>query len=1004
MAVNKEEMKYVFSGDVSSLSESTTEAISLLEQYGNEIKKIVKQTKEMVQATTQAKTSSATFKVLKDSATTAANAMKKFAGSKMNFEGMKKDVATLAATVIMKVATIKYQFDSLAPKMQSLKSKFAATFPKLSKFVGSAASAFRRVAKGVAEDTSAIIKNTNITKNLNKAKQGLAIAIKKLPTYFGQVVSKVKETISSFKRLNIQNNLLKNSFKILAGYKLGDFFASGVREAIHYTEVQNMFNVVAGKSIDTMRKFVDSAQEMYGLDPTTIMSMTSEFYNLASAVETPAESARILSQGLTKVALDLSSLFDVDIDKVSSNLEAGMQGMTRAVRKYGLDLRMATLEQTALAYGLKLDADTTSEANRQALRYLTIINQAKSSTSDFARTIESPANQLRILKEQFTQLARAIGQFFLPVLQKVLPYINGMVMAIRSLLNLIASLIGIKDITFGGLSDAADDADSLSRGISAIGDAADTAKKKLKDLTAPFDELNVLSNQTSATSSAGGLGDAGVLDPALAKALAETDTSLTQIRMKANDVRDSILAFFGVSKDESGELTFNADQFEENLVNKFPSWTNSIRALFDNWKDIALGFSNVWSAIGASIGSVFDGIVQGFSSMINSLGLDEKVAEFIESLPNKLQRVADWLNDNQEVFVSIGKVISRLAVAFGVLKIAGTISNILKPLISIFAALGSSGLILVGVITAVVAAFTQAWASSEEFRNSISGMVESVITLFTDLWNALKPVFDSLFGALKSIWNETLQPLLSGVIKLIADVISAIQPLISLLIDILAPVIQTVAHIALSIVTEVVNAIGGVINGIISVIDGIVNFIAGVFTGDWKRAWEGIKSIFKGIWNGLVSVLKVPVNLIIGLINGVLKGITTVINYAIKGINKLKLTVPDWIPGIGGKKFGFNITELTAKQIPTLATGGVVDSPTYSLIGEGAYPEAVVPLGNSPQMQELIDKIAEAVDNKPDDNIPILVTMYLDGDVVYRNQQKVSRRRGVNFNLGAFER
>ena len=171
MAVNKEEMKYVFSGDVSSLSESTTEAISLLEQYGNEIKKIVKQTKEMVQATTQAKTSSATFKVLKDSATTAANAMKKFAGSKMNFEGMKKDVATLAATVIMKVATIKYQFDSLAPKMQSLKSKFAATFPKLSKFVGSAASAFRRVAKGVAEDTSAIIKNTNITKNLNKAKQ-----------------------------------------------------------------------------------------------------------------------------------------------------------------------------------------------------------------------------------------------------------------------------------------------------------------------------------------------------------------------------------------------------------------------------------------------------------------------------------------------------------------------------------------------------------------------------------------------------------------------------------------------------------------------------------------------------------------------------------------------------------------------------------------------------------------------------------------------------------------
>lgn len=1004
MAVDKEEVKYIFTGDVSSLSESTAKAINLLDQYGEEIKKIVRHTKEMTQATDQIKRSSETFRTLKETAANASSAIKNFSGSRVNFGGIKKDVATLAATIMIKVASIKYQFDSLTPKMQSLKSKFASTFPQLSKFVGTTASAFRRVAKGVVEDSSAIIKNTNLAKNLTKVKQGLIVVLKKMPTYFSQITKSVKNTASSFLKLNTQGNRLRSLFQVLTGYQLGKFFSEGIKEAIHYTEVLNMFNVVAGESIDTMREFVNSAQEMYGLDPTTIMSMTSEFYNLASAVEAPADAARIMSQGLTKTAIDLSSLFDIDIETVAANLESGMQGMTRAVRKYGLDLRMTTLEQTALAYGLEIDADATSEANRQALRYLTIIKQAKSSTSDFAKTIESPANQLRILREQFAQLARAIGQFFLPILQKVLPYINGLTMAIRSLLNLIASLIGIKDITFSGLSDAADDADSLSSGVSAIGDAADTAKKKLKDLTAPFDELNVLNEQTSTSTTVDGTSDSGVLDPALAKALEETNVALTEIRMKANDVRDAILAFFGVSKDESGELVYDADQFEENLINKFPSWTKSIQALFDNWKDIALGFENVWSAIGTSIGSVFDGIVQGFSTMIRSLDLDTKVSEFIENLPSKLQKLADWFNEHQDLFVTIGKVISGLAVAFAALKVASKVTSVLKPLVTVISGLGTPGLIAVGVIAALVGAFTEAWNSSEEFRESISRMVDSVGKLMKDLWDVFEPIFDSIKDALKNIWDETLQPLLSDIIKLVADIISAVQPIISFLLKVLAPVIQTVATFVLSIITTVINTIGGVLDGIIQILDGIINFVAGVFTLNWKRAWEGIKSIFKGIWTALSSVLKAPLNIIIGMINAVLKGITTVVNYAIKGINKLKITVPDWVPGIGGKKFGFNISELTTYQIPTLATGGVVDSPTYSLIGEGAYPEAVVPLGNSPQMKELIDKIAEAVDNKPDDDVPVQVTMYLDGDIIYRNQQKVSRRRGVNFNLGAFER
>ena len=1007
MAVTTEEIKYIFSGDTSSLSESTAQAIGLLDQYGSEIKKIVKQAKEVSQVSEQVKKSSATFSLLTESVRKAASAMKNLNSSKVSFDSAKKDIATFAATVMLKVATIRYQFDTITMKMQAIKSKAASTFPQLSKLVGTAASAFRRVAKAVSDDSDHILKNIKVTELLKNAKQRLINTSSKLVTNFKNITTSVRETTEGFRGLRIQGIGLKSVFQTLTGYQLGKMFASGIREALHYVEVLNMFNVILDSSTDEVKKFVDAAQEMYGLDPTTIMEMTSTFYNLASAVNAPAEAAKKMSEGLTKTALDLSSLFDVDISQVSQDLTSGMQGMTRAVRKYGLDLRMATLEQTALDYGLKINADTTSEANRQALRYLTIMKQARSSTGDFAKTIESPANQLRILREQFAQLARAIGTFFLPILQKILPYLNGIVMAIRTILQFIAKLIGIGDITFGGMTDAAKDIESVASGVSDIGDAAVSTKKKLKDLIAPFDELNVLNEDTSGadqTGSGAGVGVSDVLDPALAKALEDVDTSLTEIKMKANSVRDAILEFFGISKNEEGELTYNSDQFEQNLIEKFPSWNKSIKALFDNWEGIALGFRDVWNAIGTSIGSVFEGITQGFSNMINSLNLDEKLSKIIESLPSKLQKLADWFNEHQDLFVTIGKVISELAVAFAALKVVSKVTSVLKPLVAVISGLGAPGLIAVGVIVALVGAFTEAWNSSEEFRESISRMVESIGKLLKDLWDVFKPIFDSIKDALKNIWDETLQPLLADIIKLVSDIISAVQPIISFLLKVLAPVIQTVATFVLSIITTVVNTIVGVLDGIIQILDGIINFIAGVFTLNWKRAWEGIKGIFKGIWTSLSSVLKVPLNIIIGMINAVLKGITTVVNYAIRGINKLKITVPNWVPGIGGKKFGFNISELTAYQIPTLATGGVVDSPTYSLIGEGKYPEAVIPLGNSPQMQELIDKIAETVDNKPDDNIPIQVTMYLDGDVVYRNQQKVSRRRGVNFNLGAFER
>ena len=115
----------------------------------------------------------------------------------------------------------------------------------------------------------------------------------------------------------------------------------------------------------------------------------------------------------------------------------------------------------------------------------------------------------------------------------------------------------------------------------------------------------------------------------------------------------------------------------------------------------------------------------------------------------------------------------------------------------------------------------------------------------------------------------------------------------------------------------------------------------------------------------IVNIVKAPINLVIGIINAFIAAIETALNWVISGINKISFKVPDWVPGIGGKKFGFNLSKIDWGRIPYLAKGGVVTGPTPAMIGEGKYDEMVMPLGNSPQENDFVDKIVDAINNNP---------------------------------------
>ena len=130
-------------------------------------------------------------------------------------------------------------------------------------------------------------------------------------------------------------------------------------------------------------------------------------------------------------------------------------------------------------------------------------------------------------------------------------------------------------------------------------------------------------------------------------------------------------------------------------------------------------------------------------------------------------------------------------------------------------------------------------------------------------------------------------------------------------------IIKTVGNVISNIIDAVKN--------IISALKGVVLFIAGVFTGDWKKAWQGVKKIFKGVWDALVDIAKTPINLIIGLINGLTGAVEDAINWIIDGINELSFTTPDWLPGdLGGQTFGFDLSQIDIPEIPKLAQGAVI--------------------------------------------------------------------------------
>lgn len=289
--------------------------------------------------------------------------------------------------------------------------------------------------------------------------------------------------------------------------KIGHFIAQAVTESNKYQEDLNLFTVALGQYAAEAQNYAEKVSDVMGIDPAQWLRNQGVFNTLLTGFGDTAERAQLMSQNLTQLGYDISSFFNVSIEDAMQKLQSGISGELEPLRRLGYDLSQARLEQTALNLGIKESVANMTQAEKAELRYYAIMTQVTTAQGDMARTLEAPANQLRILQAQLTQAARAIGNIFIPALNAILPYAIAVVQVIREIANALANLAGFKltDVDYSGVNSAAVGAGSLADNL----DDAAGAAKKLKQYTAGFDELNVFAPNTGSGSEAGAGGAGG---------------------------------------------------------------------------------------------------------------------------------------------------------------------------------------------------------------------------------------------------------------------------------------------------------------------------------------------------------------------------------------------------------------------------------------------------------------------------------------------------------------
>ena len=369
-------------------------------------------------------------------------------------------------------------------------------------------------------DNMDMTKFTSQIQQLSTALAPLTNQLNAVTVAFNRLPTNIQRAITVTNRISQENNKAANSYmNLYAKIKMAmgvvrtgaRVIASWITQSNQYIEDLNLFTASMGKYAEEAQNYAEAVSEALGIDPGEFMRNQGVFNTIISGFGVASDKAYLMSKNLTQLGYDISSFFNISFEDAMQKLQSGISGELEPLRRLGYDLSVARLQEEALALGIEKKVSAMTQAEKSQLRYYAIMTQVTTAQGDMARTLNAPANQLRVLQAQVTQCARALGNIFVPALNAVLPYAIALAKIVRMLANSIASLFGFKlpEVDYSGISagasavgDLADNAGDASDGLGKAGKAA----KKLKNALLGIDELNVLSKDDSSSGSGSGSG------------------------------------------------------------------------------------------------------------------------------------------------------------------------------------------------------------------------------------------------------------------------------------------------------------------------------------------------------------------------------------------------------------------------------------------------------------------------------------------------------------------
>lgn len=827
----------------------------------------------------------------------------------------------------------------------------------------------------------------------------------------GKVWSKVGNAIKS--GLSKGASSLKSFFSQLTGVKMN--FADMLDLSMAYIENLNLWKVSMGECVDEATRFQNTMAEAFGTNLSDTVRYQAVFQQMSDAIGMTNKQANTLSETMTKLGYDISSFYNIDIEDAMSKLQAGLAGQTKPLRSLGMDITQQSLTPILESLGINdRSVSELSQAEKMVLRYIAIMRQSTNAQTDMARTIEQPANQLRILKAQVIEVGRWFGNVFIGTFGAIIPYVNGVVMAIKELIKLLANLVGFQGVVEdvgeygGGMTiDTGDDGESLA---SNMGKAAKSAKQINENLQS-IDEIHNLTEDSGSSGASGGGGGGaaiGGIDSRLLEGLKGYDNLMSSVRTKASDIRDRIMEWLGFTKqvnEETGEIYY-------------------------------IYTGNGWSDVGLKITEAFQYATDFIRGAINSIDFSvvgQKLNLAISTLDtgsitrNVISVFGDAALAIQDLFLSINWGMIADKWSQGIASFHNTIASYVDQID--FTAIGQK-------ITDFFANWNIVDVVASNFKQDTS-IVNGLIDLFSSIdWGQIaKKLSDGLVALLQDTakmiknikWGKLAENIVSGIFDALVNVdwvglimglgeviLSAANSLVEFILGAIAglfqweklkPILQLVVDGFKKGFTSAkdtaINAVKSLISGVISIVTDIPNKIKSGLSKIptiFKDAFNGAKNKVKEAWDNIKKLFNAGGKIFTNIGNGILNTFKTLVNAIIEGINKVIKKPFEGINGLMNKIR--NTTILKAKpfkglwkqdpipvpKIPKLATGGFVNE-GQMFIAREMGPELVGNIGsktavvnNDQIVQSVSQGVASAVANVlGSDNSTSEITGTIDG-------------------------